>query len=71
MYDDDHDNFLETEGEYVVTFVGDYFVTTVNITTPYKDEELAIDMAHDLIESQYGWDLLATASVQATAEEKQ
>lgn len=57
-----------SEYTFVVTFVGDYFVLGTRVVSETMNPNTAVQMAADLIESQYGWDLLATGTVSAEAE---
>ena len=60
-----------TESTYNVQFVGDYFSMNVVVAGVEGDEEVAIDLANNIMKSHYGWDVLAvsTIDVEATKEE--
>lgn len=55
--------------EYNVKFVGDYFTMTVAIQGVEGDEELALDLASNLIKSYYGWDVLKASTVDIEVDE--
>ena len=54
--------------EYKVTFVGDYFTTTLIIQGVVKDEDEAIDLACNILKDQYGWDMQAVSTIDISAE---
>lgn len=49
--------------DYAVTFVGDYFSMVVNVQGVDGDEELAIDLASNIIKDYYGWDVLSVSTI--------
>lgn len=55
--------------EYNVKFVGDYFTMTVTVQGVEGDEELALDLASNLIKEYYGWDVLKASTIEIDVEE--
>jgi hypothetical protein len=52
---------------YAVTFVADYFC--LRMTVEANDEEMAITRASEIMESTYGWDIMAVSTVDIEVEE--
>lgn len=57
------------ENEYNVRFIGDYFSMTVSVQGVEGDEELALDLASNLIKEYYGWDVLKASTIDIEVEE--
>jgi hypothetical protein len=58
------------EKDYVVQFVGDYFSMTVHVQGVEGDEEVAIDLANNIIKMHYGWDVAAVSTIEIEATEQ-
>lgn len=57
------------EKEYNVKFVGDYFTMIVSVQGVEGDEDLALDLAGNLIKEYYGWDVIKMATIDIEVEE--
>lgn len=57
------------ERDYNVRFIGDYFSMTVSVQAVEGDEELALDLASNIIKEYYGWDVLKASTVDIEVEE--
>jgi len=53
--------------DYAVTFVADYFC--LKMTVQADDEDMAITTASEIMESTYGWDIVAVSTVDIEVEE--
>lgn len=49
--------------EYTVRFTGDYFSMTVCVQGVEGEEDMALDLASNLIKEYYGWDVIPVATV--------
>lgn len=58
------------EKDYVVQFVGDYFSMTVHVQGVEGDEDVAIDLASNIIKMHYGWDVAAVSTIDIEATEQ-
>jgi hypothetical protein len=56
-----------SESTYNVTFIGDYFSMNVTVAGVEGDEEVAIDLANNIMKSHYGWDLLSVSTIEVEA----
>lgn len=52
---------------YNVHFVGDYFAMNVCVTEVDGDDEVAIDLAANIIKFHYGWDVIQVATIEVYA----
>jgi hypothetical protein len=57
-----------TEQEYNVRFTGDYFSMIVCVQGVEGDEDMAVDLAANIIEYQYGWDVRKASTVDIEVE---
>lgn len=58
------------EKDYVVVFVGDYFSMTVHVQRVEGDEDVAIDLANNIIKAHYGWDVASVSTIDIEVEEQ-
>ena len=52
------------EHDYCVTFVGEYFSMDVHVQSVEGDEDVAVDLASNLIREFYGWDVRKMATIE-------
>lgn len=57
------------EKDYNVTFVGDYFTMIVNVAGVEGDEDVAIDLAANIIKHHYGWHVMPVSTIDIEAVE--
>lgn len=50
-----------------VQFVGDYFAMNVCVTEVDGDDEVAINLATNIIKRHYGWDVLQASTIEVYA----
>lgn len=55
--------------DYNVTFIGDFFSMTVSVQGVDGDEDVAIDLAANIISNHYGWDVKAVSTIDIEARE--
>jgi hypothetical protein len=56
--------------DYNVTFVGDYFTTIVNVQQVDGDEDVAIDLAANILQAHYGWNIVPASTIEIEAVEQ-
>lgn len=58
------------EKDYAVQFIGDYFSMTVHVQMVEGDEDVAIDLANNIIKMHYGWDVAAVSTIDIEVTEQ-
>jgi len=58
------------EKDYAVLFVGDYFSMTVHVQGVEGDEDVAIDLASNIIKDFYGWDVRSASTIDIEVTEE-
>lgn len=64
---------MSIKDEYNVCFIGDYFSMNVSVQgvefpADEYDEDIVIDLAANIIQYQYGWDIKAVSTVTIEVE---
>lgn len=55
--------------EYNVRFIGDYFSMVVSVQGVDGGEDVAIDLAANIIKDYYGWDVKSVSTIDIEVEE--